>query len=48
VLFSRAVLHPYIPQLALIVGVAVTQGQGLGLGFVEPQEVHLVPLLKAV
>jgi len=40
------VLHPYIPHLALIVGFATTQVQDFALGFVEPNEVPLDPLLK--
>ena len=40
-LFGRAVLHPYIPQLVLIVGIAMTQVQDHTLGFIEPHEVHL-------
>ena len=43
-----AVLHPSIHQLVLIVGVAMAQVQDLALGFVEPHEVHLGPLLKPV
>ena len=31
VLFNRAVLHPYIPQLALVMEVAVTQVQAVHL-----------------
>ena len=42
----RAVLNPFIPQLVLAVRVALTQVQDLALGFVEPHEVHLDPLLK--
>ena len=48
VLFSRAVLNPYIPQLVLIVGVAMTPVQDLALGFVELHEVHLSSLLEPV
>jgi len=44
VLFDRAVLHPYILQLVLVVEVAMTQVQDLVLGFVEPREVHLGPV----
>ena len=45
VLFSRAVLHPYIPQLVFIVGDAMTPVQDFALGFVEPHEFLLCPLL---
>ena len=48
VLFSRAVLPPYIPQLVLIARVATTQMQALALGFVEPHEVLLGPLHELV
>jgi len=46
VLLVRAVLYSYIPQLVLIVGVASTQVQDLALGYVEPHEVLLGPLLQ--
>ena len=36
VLLGRAVLHPFILQLVLIVGAAVTQVQNFALGPVEP------------
>ena len=48
VLFGRAVLYPYIPQLVLIVEVATTQVQDFALGFIEPLEVHLNLLLDPV
>ena len=48
VLFRRAVLYPYIPQLLLIAGVATTQVQVLVLGFVEPHEVFLGLQLEPV
>jgi len=48
ILFIRAVLHPYIPQLVLIAGVAMTQVQDPALGFVEPHEAHLGPLLEPI
>lgn len=35
--FSRAVLPPFILQFILVVGVAITQMQGLGLRFAESQ-----------
>jgi len=35
VLFGRAVFHPFIPQLVLVLVVAKTQVIGLTLGFVE-------------
>lgn len=40
--------HSYIAQHVLIVGIATTQVQDLTLGFVEPREVHLGPLLEPV
>jgi len=46
VLFGRDVLYPFIPQPVLIAGIAMTQVQGLALGFIEPHEVHLHPLLN--
>ena len=48
VLFSRAALNPYIPQLVLIVGVATTQVQDFALSLVECHEVHLGLLLEHV
>ena len=48
VLFGRAALSPFIPQLALIKRVALTQVQGFSLGFIEPYEFLLGPLLKLV
>jgi len=45
---SLAGLYPYISQLVLIAGVATTQVQDLALGFVEPYEVLLGPLLKPI
>ena len=38
-LFGTAVLYLYIPQLVLIMRVAITQVQDLALGFVEPHEI---------
>jgi len=38
------VLHPYIAQLVLIAGAAMTQVQDLALRFIEPLEIHLSPL----
>jgi len=32
----------------MIAGVATTQAQNLALGFIDPHEVHLGPLLKSV
>ena len=40
--------HPSTPLLALIVGNATTQVQDPALGFAEPQEILLDPLLKTV
>ena len=48
VFFSRAALNPFIPQLVLVVDVTSNQVQDLALGFVEPHEVHLGPLLKHI
>ena len=48
VLFSRAVLHPYISWLVLILRVAVIELQDLALGFVESHEVLQDPLLLAL
>ena len=48
ILFSRAVLNPYLSQFVLVVWVAMTQVQDLTLGFAELHEVHLGPLLKPV
>jgi len=47
-LFSRAAIDLVLQQLVLIARVARTQVQGLALGFVEPHEVLLGPLLKLV
>ena len=47
VLFSKAVLSPFIPQLVLVVEVTLTQMQDLALVFVEPHEVLLGPLLTS-
>ena len=41
-------LNPIVLQLALIVGVATTHVRDLSLGFVEPHDVHLGPLLQPV
>ena len=46
--FGSGVLYPYIPQFVLVVEVATTHVQDLVLDFVEPHEVLLGPLLKAV
>ena len=45
VLFGRAVLHHYIPQIVLLAEVATTQVQDLVLGFVKTHEVFLSLLL---
>ena len=39
---------PFIPQLVLLVDIALTQVQDLALGFIEPHEVLLGPLFKPV
>lgn len=41
-------LHPYVPQLVLIAGVAMTQLQQIVLGYIEPKEVYLGLLLEPV
>jgi len=41
-------LNLLIPQLVLVVGVAVTQVQDLALGFVDPHKVLLGPLFKPI
>ena len=46
VLFGRAVLYPYILQHVLLVGVATNQVQDIVLGFPEPHEILLGPLLS--
>ena len=48
VLFGKVVLYPYIPQLVLLVRVAMNQVQALVLEFVELHEVLLDPLLQSV
>jgi len=48
VLLLRVALNPFIHQPALIPGVASIQVQDLALGLVEPQEVHIGPLLELV
>jgi len=45
---NGAVLHPFLSQLVLVVAAASTQVQDFAFGFVEPQEVHLGPLLKHI
>lgn len=42
------VTTPVHRQLVLVVRIALTQVHELALGFVEPQDVHLGPLLKPV
>ena len=46
VLFCRTVLHPYIPQLVLIVRVAATQPLDLAVEFFELHEVLLAHYLS--
>jgi len=43
VLYGRAVLNPFIPQLGLIQGILRTQVQDLTFSFAEPHEVLLSP-----
>ncbi|KAK4830557.1 hypothetical protein QYF61_011735 [Mycteria americana] len=45
---GMAALNPFIPQPVLIPGVVLTQVQDPALGFVEPHEVHISPLLELV
>ena len=45
---GRADLHLYILQLVLIAGGAMTQVQDPALGFVEPHDVLLDPLIEPV
>jgi len=44
--FGRVVLGPFLPLLVLVVRAALTQVQGLVLGFVEPHEVLQRPMLS--
>lgn len=46
VLLSRAVLSPFLLKPVLVLGIAPTQLQDLSLVLVEPQVVHMGPLLK--
>jgi len=48
VLFCKAVLNPLMPQLVLVVRIALTLVQELAIRFVETHEVLLGPLLKHV
>ncbi|KAK4826593.1 hypothetical protein QYF61_010355 [Mycteria americana] len=48
VLPCRAALNPFMPQPILILGIAPTQAQDLGLGLVELHEVYKAPLLQPV
>ena len=48
VFFGKAAINRFLPQLVLVMHVASTQVQDLALGFVEPHEVDLGPLLKPV
>jgi len=48
VLFGRAVLYPYMSQLVLIAGLAMTQVQVFAFGFIEPHEIHMGPLHESV
>ena len=45
--FSRAALNSF-PHFVLVMEVTSSQVQDLALGFVEPHQVHLDPLLKPV
>ena len=45
-LFGRSLLHPYIPQIVLVVRVATTQVLDLAVSFVEHLVVLLGPLLS--
>ena len=44
-LLLRAALDPFVPSLYLL-GIALTHGQDLALGLVEPHEVHTGPPLQ--
>jgi len=46
--FWRTVLHPYIPQLVLVMGIATTKVLDLAVDFVQPHELLLGPLLRPV
>ena len=46
VFFGRAAFNCFIPQFALVMGIASTHMQDLSLGSVEPHEVDLGSLLK--
>lgn len=48
IFFGRELLNPFIPQPVLVLDVTLTQAEDLALGFVEPHEVLLSPLLKPV
>jgi len=48
VLYGRAVLNPFVPELILIAGVVVTQVQYLPLGFVQAHEILPGPQLEPV
>jgi len=48
VLFSRAALHPFIPQPVLILGIALIHVQDIALDLVECHEVHMGQLLELV
>lgn len=48
VLLSRGALNPFIPQPVSILGVTLAQVKHFTLGFVEPHEIHMEPLLKLV
>lgn len=47
-LLGRAASSPFIPQPALISGIAMNQVKDLSLGLVEPHGVHMGPLLDLV
>ena len=47
-LISRDVLNPFALQFVLTVGVAITQEQDTALGFFEPHEILLGPVLVPV
>ena len=48
ILFSRAELYPFVPQLVVTVEIIITQVQDVALGFVELHKVLLGAPLEPV
>ena len=46
ILFGRGVFNPFVPYIVLMVEIAMTQVQDLALGFADPFEVLVSPLLS--